>query len=47
MRLLGIGKTIRGLAIDIADLGNGSGKATAADGKTESNVVSIGCEGRD
>jgi len=47
MRLLGIGETIRGLVIDIADLGKGSGKATGADGKTEISVVSIGCEGKD
>jgi len=47
MRLLGIGEIIRGLAIDITDLGKGSGKTIAADSKTEANVVSIGCEGRD
>ncbi len=33
--LLGIGETVRGLAIDIADLGRGSGKTIAADGKAE------------
>ena len=35
MRLLGIGETIRGLAIDLADLGKGSGKTIAEDGKVE------------
>jgi len=35
MRLLGIGETIRGLAIDLADLGKGPGKTIAADGKAE------------
>ena len=35
MRLLGIGETIRGFAIDIADFGKGSGKTIAADGKAE------------
>jgi hypothetical protein len=32
---IGIGETIRGFAIDVADLGKGSGKAIAADGKAE------------
>jgi len=32
---IGIGETIRGLAIDLADLGKGSGKTIAADGKAE------------
>ncbi|KAH9165120.1 hypothetical protein EDB89DRAFT_2077225 [Lactarius sanguifluus] len=31
----GIGESIRGLAIDIADLGKGSGKDIAEDGKAE------------
>ena len=37
MRLLGIGETIRGLIIDVADLGkgSGSGKQIAEDGKVE------------
>ena len=35
MCLLGIGETIRGLAIDIVDFGKGSGKTIAADGKEE------------
>jgi hypothetical protein len=35
VRLLGIGETIRGIAIDIADFGKGSGKTIAADGKAE------------
>jgi hypothetical protein len=37
MRLLGIGETIRGLAIDLADFGKGSGngKRIADDGKAE------------
>ena len=30
-----MGESVRGLAIDIADLGKGSGKAIAADGKEE------------
>jgi hypothetical protein len=33
--LLGIGEIIRGGIIDIADLGNGSGKTIAEDGKAE------------
>ncbi len=35
MGSLGIGESVRGLAIDIADLGHGSGKTIAADGKAE------------
>ena len=35
MRLLGIGESIRGLAIDLADFGKGSGKTIAADGRAE------------
>ncbi|KAI0277927.1 hypothetical protein BGY98DRAFT_976754, partial [Russula aff. rugulosa BPL654] len=36
MKLIhGIGESVRGLAIDIADLGHGSGKTIAADGKAE------------
>ncbi|KAF8474445.1 hypothetical protein DFH94DRAFT_695511 [Russula ochroleuca] len=36
MKLIhGIGESVRGLAIDIADFGKGSGKAIAADGKAE------------
>lgn len=35
MRLLGIGETIRGLVIDVADFGKGSGKQIAEDGKVE------------
>ena len=35
MRWVGIGETIRGFAIDIADFGKGSGKTIAADGKAE------------
>ena len=35
MRSLGIGESVRGLAIDIADLGHGSGKSIVADGKAE------------
>jgi hypothetical protein len=33
--LLGIGEAIRGLAIDIADFGKGSGKEIEDDGKAE------------
>lgn len=32
---LGIGESIRGLAIDIADFGKGSGKEISEDGKAE------------
>jgi len=36
MKLIhGIGESVRGLAIDIADLGHGSGKTIATDGKAE------------
>jgi len=35
VRSLGIGESVRGLAIDIADLGHGSGKTIATDGKAE------------
>jgi hypothetical protein len=35
MHFLGIGESVRGLAIDIADFGKGSGKSIAADGKAE------------
>lgn len=35
MRSLGIGETVRGFAIDVADLGHGSGKTIAADGRAE------------
>ena len=34
-RLLGIGETIRGHAIDLADLGKGPGKTISEDGKVE------------
>ena len=33
--VIGVGETIRGLAIDVADLGKGSGKTIAAEGKAE------------
>jgi hypothetical protein len=35
VRSLGIGESVRGLAIDIVDLGHGSGKTIAEDGKAE------------
>lgn len=35
MRALGIGDSLRGAAIDIADFGHGSGKTIAADGKAQ------------
>jgi hypothetical protein len=35
MRTLGFGETIRGLVIDLADLGKGSGKTISEDGKAE------------
>jgi len=36
MKLIhGIGESVRGLAIDIVDLGHGSGKTIAEDGKAE------------
>ena len=35
MDLLGVGETIRGLAIDVVDLGKGSGKTIVEDVKAE------------